>query len=146
MMRKSLMAVALGLSMMRVTAQNKPAPPVNPDGMVAVGGVSILTFRFPAAGMSIKQRADAVTARIRAILADPALKPSDIVAVPMDKSNAKIMVKDRLLVTIDEETARFNTTTPLALAQAWTQHLRKVLPQLNVKPNPNQGEPVGTKK
>lgn len=109
----------------------------NQDGVVAVGGVSILTIRRAAAGMSVKQRADAVTDRLRFILADPNLKASDIVAVSIDNSNAKIMVKDRILVTIDMDTAKLDSTTPIKLARSWAEHLRKVLPQVNVQPNPN---------
>ncbi len=137
----SLIAVALGLFMTSGTAQSQstatavnPAAntAVNPDGVVAVGGVSILTIRFPEAGMSVRQRADAVTARLRAILADPTLRPSDIVAVPMGRNAATIMVKNHLLVTVEAETARFNSDTPMELAQTWVTHLRVVLPQINV--------------
>jgi hypothetical protein len=111
------------------------------EGDVSVGGEHILTVRFPASGMSIKQRADAITERLVTILSDPNLKPEDIVAVPLGKDEAKIMVKDKLLVTVDKQTARFNTTTPLALARSWTVHLRKVLPEVNVQPNPNDTSP-----
>ena len=108
---------------------------------MSVGGEHILTVRFPAAGMSIKQRADAITERLVTILSNPNLKPEDIVAVPLGDGEAEIMVKGKLLVTVDKQTAHFNTTTPLALAQSWTAHLRKVLPQVNVKPNPNETSP-----
>jgi len=121
-------------------APGRPAA-ASGDGDVSVGGEHILTVRFPAAGMTIKQRADTITERLATILSDPSLKPEDIVAVPLGNGEAKITVKDRLLVTVDKQTAKFNTTTPLALAQAWTTHLRKVLPEVNVKPNPNDTAP-----
>ncbi len=114
----------------------------NPDGEVAVGGEHVLTVRFPANGMSVKERADAIQERLVTILSDPKLKPSDIVALPSGRTEAKIVVKDRLLVTIDAQTARFNTSKPLALAKAWADHLRRVLPRINVKPNPNNGAPA----
>jgi hypothetical protein len=109
----------------------------NEDGVVAVGGVSILTIRIPAAGMSVKQRADAITTRLRFMLSDPDLKPSDIVASPLGDNAAEITVKGKLLVTIDSAMAKIDSTTPMKLAKSWTKHLRKVLPQLNVQPNPN---------
>lgn len=112
------------------------------DGDVAVGGEHILTVRFASAHLSVKQRADAVTDRLVTILSDPNLKPADVYAVPLGKTEAKIMVKNHLLVTVDAPTARFNQTTALALAQQWTAHLRRVLPRVNVKPNPNIGEPA----
>ncbi|MDE2125673.1 MAG: hypothetical protein KGJ62_03705 [Armatimonadetes bacterium] len=107
------------------------------DGDVSVGGEHLFTIRFPAAGMTVEQRASAIADRLVPILSDPNLRPDDIQAVSIDKNNAKIMVKDRLLVTLDERTAKFNTSTPLQLAQIWVRHLRKVLPEVNVKPNPN---------
>lgn len=106
------------------------------QGDVNVGGEHILTVRFPANGMSIKDRADAITERLVRILSDPNLKPSDITTQPSGK-DAVIMVKDKLLVTVDAQTAHFNQTKPLALAQAWAAHLRVVLPKVNFKPNKN---------
>ena len=112
------------------------------DGQVAVGGVEVLTVRFPAGGLSIKQRADAVTERLTNILSDPHLKAEDIVAVSLGKTAAKIMVKDQLLITVDQQTAKYNQSKPIDLARSWVTHLRKVLPTLNVKPNPNSGAPA----
>ena len=110
-------------------------------GEVAIGGKTVLTIRVPSEGMSIKERAEAVQNRLVTILADPDLKPADIVAVPLGRTAAKIMVKNQLLVTIDPQTARINQAKPLALAQIWVDHLRRVLPHVNVKPNPGLGEP-----
>lgn len=107
------------------------------DGDVDVGGEHILTVRFAADGMTVKQRADAVTERLVTILADPDLNPEDIVALPVGSNGAKIMVKTHLLVTVDLKTARFNHMKPMALAQAWLGHLRDVLPEINAQPNPN---------
>ena len=112
------------------------------DGDVSVGGEHILTVRFAAGGLSIKERADAITERLNVILADPNLKAADIRALPAG-SDAKIMVKDKLLVTVDSQTAKFNTSKPLQLAQAWADHLRKVLPRINVKPNPRDEDHAG---
>lgn len=107
------------------------------EGDVAVGGEHILTVRFPAGGLSVKQRADAITERLVTILSAPNLKPSDIVVVPMGRQAAKITVNNKLLVTVDAQTAHFNQMTPLQLAQSWAVHLRRVLPHINAEPNPN---------
>jgi hypothetical protein len=106
------------------------------DGDVNVGGEHILTVRFPANGISIKDRAEAITDRLTRILADPNLKPSDIVVSPSGK-DAVIKVKDKLLVTVDAQTARYNQAKPMALGETWAQHLRLVLPRVNFRPNPN---------
>lgn len=111
----------------------------NEEGKVAVGGKTILTIRTPAEGMTVAERADAIQNRLVLILADPHLQPSDIIAVPMGKNAAKIMVKNRLLVTVDMQTAKINQAKPLALAQTWVAHLREVLPKVNQQPNPNNG-------
>jgi len=114
------------------------------EGEVAVGGKTILTIRMPSEGMTIKERAEAVSNRLVTILNDPALRPADIVAVPLGRNAAKIMVKNQLLVTVDSATAKINQTRPLELANMWVDHLRRVLPRVNVKPNPNNGEPTGS--
>ncbi len=106
------------------------------DGDVNVGGEHVLTVRFAANGISVKDRADAITERLVRILSDPHIKPADIVVVPSGK-DAVIKVKDKLLVTVDAQTARFNYAKPMQLGEIWAQHLRVVLPKVNAKPNPN---------
>ena len=133
-----LAGAALFGSVTAVRAQDENDPHA---GEVAVGGKTILTIRVASEGLSIKDRAEAVSNRLVTILADPALKPSDIVAVPLGRTAAKIMVKNQLLVTVDAQTARINQVKPLALAQMWVDHLRRVLPRVSVKPNPNTAEP-----
>lgn len=130
-------AAAVAIAAIPCAGQDASAPTGGQDGIVAVGGVTILTIRLPAAGMPVKQRADAVNARLRQLLADPTLKPSDVETVSVGKYGAQITVKNRLLVMVEPETARLSDTTPIKLANMWAVHLRKVLPQLNVRPNPN---------
>lgn len=100
---------------------------------VTVGGELILRIRFSAGGMTPQQRADAITLRLRSILADPQIEPSDIVVKPLAYGEAGIYVKDLLLVTVDHNHARANKTTPLKLGEIWAEHLRKVVPQVNIK-------------
>lgn len=110
------------------TAQQEPV------GEVTVGGELILRIRFSAGGMTPQQRADAITMRLRTILADPNLKPSDVVVKPIAGGEAGIYVKDHLLVTVDKAHADFHKTTPTKLGEVWAKHLREVLPQVTVKP------------
>jgi hypothetical protein len=137
--------LAIGISISAGAVQTQPTTPANQDGVVAVGGVSILTIRFATEGMSVKDRADKITDRLRFMLGEPDMKPSDIVAAPLGADAAVITVKGRLLVTIDAQTAQFNSTTPLKLARVWVQHLRTVILQVNVQPNADTGEPSGNK-
>jgi hypothetical protein len=105
-----------------------------PVGEVIVGGELILRIRFSAGGMTPQQRADAITVRLRTILQDPNIQPSDIVVKPIAGGEAAIYVKENLLVTVDKKHAEHNKTTPLKLAEIWAKHLREVIPQVNVKP------------
>jgi hypothetical protein len=112
------------------------------DGDVNVGGEHILTVRFASNGFSVKDRAEAITDRLTRILSDSHIRAADIVVVPSGK-DAVIKVKDRLLVTVDRQTAHFNMTTPMALGESWAKHLRIVLPRVNARPNPNEEKGAG---
>lgn len=105
-----------------------------PPGEVTVGGELILRIRFSAGGMTPQQRADAITVRLRTILQDPDIQPSDVVVKPVAGGEAAIYIKDNLLVTVDKRHAEFHKTTPLKLGEIWAKHLREVIPQVNVKP------------
>lgn len=111
-----------------------------PPGEVTVGGELILRIRFSAGGMTPKQRAAAITSRLRTILQDPTITPEDIVVRPIAGGEAAIYVKENLIVTVDKQHARLHRTTPLQLGEIWAQHLRKVIPQITVQPIPGQEE------
>jgi hypothetical protein len=128
-------------AMAGLTVNGLPARAAD-DGAVDVGGEHVLTVYYPAGGLSVKQRADKVTERLVTILGDPRIKPSDVQALGQGKGEARIMVKNTLLYTVDMQTAKRNSTTPLKLAQSYVAHLRDLLPRINVKPNPNNGAPV----
>jgi ABC-type phosphate transport system auxiliary subunit len=121
----------------RIYAQDSQDPNA---GLVAVGGEEVLRFRTAPAGMTLQQRANAIQERLVTILSDTTLRPSDIVTAPA-KGDYKILVKNRLLVTVTRKDANANKTSPKLLADTWARHVRKVLPQVNVRPNPNNGEP-----
>ncbi len=135
MTRYILYLLALTLAAMLLWPEKVWAQDPN-EGLVAVGGEEILRIRFPAAGLTVRQRAEAIQERLVPILADPGLQPADIYAVPVGRDYV-IRVKGRLLVTVTPDVARFNGTTTRHLSDIWVRHLRAVLPQVNVKPNPN---------
>lgn len=107
------------------------------DGDVAVGGVMLFRIHAAASGMSPKERADVVDTRLQDILAAPVIAPEDIRVVGADKNSAKIMVKDRLLVTVTKADGAVNGVTTQKQAQMWLEALRKTLPKVNARPNPN---------
>lgn len=112
-------------------------PALADDGDVAVGGVMLFRIHASANGMSPKERADAVDTRLQDILAAPTIVPDDIHIVGADKNSAKILVKDRLLVTVTKADGDVNKVTAQKQAQMWLTSLRKNLPKVNAKPNPN---------
>ncbi len=112
-------------------------PALAEDGDVAVGGVLLFRIHATVNGMSPKDRADIVDTRLQDILAAPVLKAEDVQIVGADKSSAKIMVKDRLLVTVTKADGAFNGVTTQKQAEMWLASLRKGLPKVNAKPNPN---------
>ncbi len=107
------------------------------DGIVAVGGETVLVLRAAVGNMSIRQRANDVQDRLVTILSAPKLGMADIVKVKLPDGEYRINVHHKLLVTVTKEDAAVNKTTTSKLARIWTEKLRKVLPELNARPNPN---------
>lgn len=128
---KRTVSVALGLLLGWFCVAAAQPEPV---GEVTVGGELILRIRFSASGMTPQQRADAITTRLRTILQDPDLQPSDVVVKPLAWGEAAIYVKGHLLITVDKAHADFHKTTPVKLGEVWAKHLREVLPRVTVKP------------
>jgi hypothetical protein len=108
----------------------------NPEGQIAVGGELLFEIRVPAGKYTIKQRASAVEDRLVTILAAPVIKPGDVKVVPNGK-DCNITVQNHLLVTATQADGRINHLTSRQQAEVWAKQLRKVLPQVNAKPNPN---------
>ncbi len=128
-MRKLTIALGLLLGWVCIAAAQQETP-----GEVTVGGELILRIRFSAGGMTPKERADAITMRLRTILQDPDIQPSDVVVKPIAGGEAAIYVKDQMLITVDRRHADFHKTTPMKLGEIWAKHLREVLPKVNVVP------------
>lgn len=119
-------------------AQNDARSPGTQDpnaGLVAVGGVEILRIRVAAPGHTVEERANTIQSRLVPILADPTLRPSDVHVEP-NGADYKLMVKSRLLVTVTRQDAAATDSTPGRLAARWAAHVRRVLPQVSVRPNP----------
>jgi hypothetical protein len=134
-LRNCLNLIGLGLLVCCLPATAQSQDPN--DGIIAIGGEMLLRIRVPADGKSVKQRADDITDRLPVILGDSQLRPENIVATKGAKNTMKIMVKDRLLLTVTPEDGKANGLTTAQQAQIWLKSLRRVLPTINAKPNPN---------
>ena len=110
------------------------------EGDIAVGSTLMFKIRVGADGKTVQERVDQVNERLPDILAAKKIRPSEIKAVPVDKkkdSNINIMVQDHLLVTVTPEDGKANGFTVKKQAEEWVKSLRKTLPKVNAKPNPN---------
>ncbi len=107
------------------------------QGEVAIGGESLFIIRATVHGETPDQRADTVTERLPVILGDPNLKASDIKIIQTRGDEYKIMVKERLLVTVSREDGKINGISARKQAEIWAGSARKVLPMVNSKPNGN---------
>jgi hypothetical protein len=135
---KNYMIYTLGLILLSFAIPSLAKAGQSSDqGIVAVGGETVLVLHAASGGMTIKQRVDAVQERLVTILSAPRLGMRDIVKEPLKGNAYQITVKGHLLVTVTAQDAAVNKTTTRKLADIWLEHLRKVLPQLNAKPNPN---------
>jgi hypothetical protein len=121
--------VAVGFTSVRLVASAKGPS----EGDVVIGGEMVLRLRVGAGTMSAGDRADAIQARLVKFLSDPDLQSKDIITSASGRDHA-IKIKQDLLVTVTQQDARANKTTPQKLAESWVAHLRKVLPKLKVQP------------
>jgi hypothetical protein len=96
---------------------------------VFLGGTPIMRFRVAAGGYTPEERADKTQQRLNTLLGEGPIYPSDI-TVAMQGDDALVLVKGQLLFTADTETAAYNQSTPLELANMWAARMRSVLPEL----------------
>lgn len=111
------------------TAAGAQTPGSANGNAVFVGGTPIMRVRVGAAGYTPNQRARQIQERVNQLLGTGPILPTDIQVQPLG-NEATVDVKGHLLFTADWATARFNHTTPMALAQGWAAHMRQVLPSL----------------
>ena len=114
-----------------LAAMTGPAAGQTPstENAVFVGGTPIMRVRVAAGGYAPEQRAAQIQERVNRLLGQGPIRPEDITVRPIG-SEAAVMVRDQLLFTADWATARFNRTTPRALAEIWAERMRGVLPSL----------------
>ncbi|WP_395140522.1 hypothetical protein [Armatimonas sp.] len=82
-----------------------------------------------------QERSDDVYDRLRNILNNPRLKASDIQVKALGDYGYKIVANGHLIVPIGVQEAKAHDSTPLALAEQWAVHLRKVMPKLRARPD-----------
>lgn len=97
-------------------------------GDVVIGNELVLRIRSASAGLSIEERRDIVTQRLGELLGSAPFNPSDVKVTTVNKATV-IMVGEKMIVTVDKETAAINKTTPQKLAEAWAANLRRVIPK-----------------
>lgn len=103
---------------------------------VGLGGETLFVFKASSdLGKSDQTRSDDVYDRLRNILNNPRLKASDIQYKPLGDYGYKIIANGHLIVPIGAREAEAHGSTIQALAQEWTQHLRKVMPKLRARPD-----------
>lgn len=96
---------------------------------VFLGGTPIMRVRVAADGYSPAQRASQIQERLNNLLGMGSITADEITTQQVG-ADAVVMVKGHLLFTADSATAQFNSTTPIALANTWADHVRKLLPAL----------------
>ncbi|MHB0998794.1 MAG: hypothetical protein ACYC27_06055 [Armatimonadota bacterium] len=102
-------------------------------GDVIIGQQLVLRIRYPAGGMTIQQRADAVTVRINNLLGSRPFDPSQVTVGVRNKEYV-VLIGNTVIITADADTARFNSTTPEQLANIWAANLRRVIPKAKAEP------------
>ena len=102
--------------------------------VIAIGGEVVMTLRGANAD-ALKKRGDTVEDRLRYILGDASLEPTDVRVVKSGKDYT-IVAGKRLLITVTAEDAKINMSTVPQLAQKWAGNLAGILPKLGAKGKP----------
>lgn len=101
-------------------------------GDVLIGDEVVVRIRFPAGGMTVEQRADAVTYRINDLLGSQPFSQSDVKVGVVNKEYV-VTIGGKVIITADADTAKFNKSTPQQLAEMWAANLRRVIPKAKNK-------------
>lgn len=127
-------ALALILAMTAVFIPTLAGPALaGYEGDVIIGQEVVLRIRFPAGGLSVKERADRVTERINNVLGSEPFNPSDVKVGVRNKEHV-VLIGDKVIITADKRTAQFNKSTPEQLANMWAANLRRVIPKAKAQP------------
>lgn len=112
------------------------ALPVAAELTVGLGGETLFVLKADSdLDKTAQERSNDIYDRIRLILNNPRLKGSDIQVKPLGDYGAKIVANGQLIVPIGVREAEAHGSTPMALAEDWATHLRKVLPKLTARPD-----------
>lgn len=95
---------------------------------LAIGGTEILILRGDTLA-EVNRRADIVLARLNEMLGDATLTGDDV-QVKLSGKEQAIFVKEKLLLTVTLQDAKYNQTTVEKQAMAWRERLAEVLPTL----------------
>jgi hypothetical protein len=96
---------------------------------VFLGGTPIIRVRVGANGYTPDQRATLIQERLNRFLGQGPITPEEITTEQVG-DDAVVLIKGQLMFTADSATASYNSSTPIALANHWADHLRAVLPEL----------------
>ena len=126
---------------------SRPAHADGDDGQLAVGGENLFRIYVPINGQSVAQRRESVEDNLVPILSETQLKPSDIKLIPFGgkpgnpkTQRVRIEIKRHFLINVWPEDGRRNGLTAIGQAKIWAGILAQKLPQLNYRPNPNDGK------
>lgn len=92
-----------------------------PVGEVLVRDAVVLRLREPAGGFTVEQRTASVSARLTSLL-DQGYTWQDV-EVGTRNNQAVLLMGNNLLITVDRNHARYNNTTPMALANDWRNNM-----------------------
>lgn len=100
---------------------------------VVVGGILVLRVRTDAGGMTAPQRAAIVEQRTTNALSKTAPVAEAITVRPV-RGEPVIFVGDIVIITVDANHARLNSTSKRALAAVWLRTLQEALPKAVPQP------------
>jgi len=104
-----------------------PGPAAAAPGDVVVGERVVMRVRFPSAGLSVEQRAEAIQQRIFPFLGSAPFDPAQVRVQPHGQDFA-VMIGSTLIATTDPRTAAANGMTPRQLADVWAANLARAIP------------------
>lgn len=129
MMKTNLLLLTVGLTLAAAGISRADVP-------VGTGGETLFVFKSERdLDKTANERSDDVYDRLRYILNNPRFKSSDIKVKELGNYGAKIVANNQLIVPIGVREAEAHGSTPMKLAEEWADHLRKVMPKLNARPD-----------
>lgn len=100
---------------------------------LTIAGHTVMRLRATAGGLSPQERAYDLRRRLGPILTLENLTANDVtIHQERPRQTASIYVRDRLLITVDQNLAKANNSSIANLAQQWANNLKTMLPQVNV--------------